>query len=353
MDELETLERLVRRYSPSGREEAAVREFVRVAQELGYSARVDAAGNGVASRGNGRPVVLFLGHIDTVEGRLPVRRARGRLYGRGSVDAKGPLVAALWAGRSLTGPGEYRVVAAVGEETDSRGAHALLRRSRPDAIVAGEPSGWDGVTVGYKGELQLVASFRGRRTHFSSPVPTAMDVALEWVGAVRSHVRACAGDSPFRSLTMKVVGLESVRDGDAETARATLDFRLPPGRTARGLLHELPADPHRPSLTVRIRVDPVEVDRTNPVVRSLVEGIRTAGGRPTLWRKGGTSDLNLAVRTWGVPGAAYGPGDPHLDHTARESVSAAELARSVRVLRTALERLRSELAIPRRSGVGA
>ena len=353
MGELGTLERLVRRYSPSGREEAAVLEFVRVAQELGYSARVDATGNGAASRGKGRPVILFLGHIDTVEGRLSVHRARGRLYGRGSVDAKGSLATALWAGRALAGPGEYRVVAAVGEETDSRGARALLRQRRPDAVIAGEPSGWDGVTVGYKGELQLVASFRGRRTHFSSPVPTAMDVALEWIGAVKSYVRARAGESPFRSLTMKVVGLESVRDGDAETARATLDFRLPPGRTAGGVLHELPTDPHRPSLTVRIRVDPVEVDRTNPVVRSLVEGIRAAGGRPTLWRKGGTSDLNLAVRAWGIPGAAYGPGDPHLDHTARESVSAAELARSVRVLRTALERLRSELAIPRRSGVGA
>ena len=353
MDELATLERLVRRYSPSGREGSAVREFVRLAQELGYSAHADAAGNGIASRGRGRPIVLFLGHIDTVEGRLPVRRARGRLYGRGTVDAKGPLAAALWAGRFLTGPGEFRVVAAVGEETDSRGARALLRRTRPDAVIAGEPSGGDGITVGYKGELQLIASFRGRRTHLSSPTPTATDVALEWIGAVQGHDHSHAGESPFRSLTMMVVGVESVRDADAETARVTLDFRLPPGYRTGALLRELPREPHRPSIAVRIRVDPVEVDRSNPVVRSLVEGIRVAGGRPTLWRKGGTSDLNLSVRAWGVPGAAYGPGDPHLDHTARESVPAAELARSVRVLRTALERLRSELSIPRRSGVGA
>lgn len=353
MDELETLERLVRRYSPSGREEPAVREFVRVARELGYSAHVDAAGNGVASRGRGRPVVLFLGHIDTVEGRLPVRRARGRLFGRGSVDAKGPLTAALWAGSSVTGPGEFRVVAAVGEETDSRGARALLRQNPPDAVIAGEPSGWDGVTVGYKGELQFVASFRGRRTHFSSPSPTSMDVALEWVGGVRGYVRSHSGESPFRSLTMKVIGLESERDGDAEVTRVTLDFRLPPGCAAGKILRELPRGPHRPSIVVRIRVDPVEIDRANPVVRSLVEGIRVAGGRPTLWRKGGTSDLNLAVRAWSVPGAAYGPGDPHLDHTARESVSVAELARSVRVLRTALGRLRAELSTPRGSDVGA
>ena len=353
MDELAVLERLVRRYSPSGREAAAVREFARVARELGYSARIDAAGNGIASRGTGRPVVLFLGHIDTVEGRLPVRRRRGRLYGRGSVDAKGPLTAALIAGRSWTGPGELRVVAAVGEETDSRGTRHLLRRSRPDAVIAGEPSGWDGVAVGYKGELQLVATFRGRRTHFSSPIPTAMDGALEWIGAVKRSVRTHAGESAFRSLTMKVVALESARDGDAETARATLDFRVPPGRTAGELLRELPVGSPRPSIAVRIRIDPIEIDRSDPVAKSLIEGIRVAGGRPTLWRKGGTSDLNLALAAWGVPGAAYGPGDAHLDHTARESVSATELARSVRVLKVALEQLRVALSIPRRSDVDA
>ncbi len=353
MDEIATLERLVRRYSPSGREELAVREFVEVARELGYSARVDAIGNGLASRGIGRPLVLFLGHIDTVEGRLPVVRRRGRLYGRGTVDAKGALAAALWAGRSWKGPGEFRVAAAVGEETDSRGARHLLRRVRPDAVIAGEPSGWDGLALGYKGELQLVATFRGRRTHFSSPTPTAMDETLAWVATVKEYVRAHAGESAFRSLTMKVVGLEGRRDGDFETARTTLDFRLPPGRTTGELLRELPTGPLRPTLSVRIRVEAIEVDRSNPVVKSLVQGIRSVGGRPTLWRKGGTSDLNLAVRAGTIPAAAYGPGDAHLDHTARESVSSAEIGRAARVLRAALDQLRGELAIPRRSGGGA
>ena len=38
---------------------------------------------------------MFLGHIDTVEGELPVRTAGGRIYGRGACDAKGSLAAAL------------------------------------------------------------------------------------------------------------------------------------------------------------------------------------------------------------------------------------------------------------------
>ena len=70
-------------------------------------------------------------------------------------------------------------------------------------------------------------------------------------------------------------------------------------------------------------------------------------------KKGGTSDLNLVVPAWDVPGAAYGPGDAHLDHTGRESVALAELRRSVDVLKVALSRLRSGALTPRRSAGGA
>ncbi len=339
MDEAEVLERLVSRYSPSGAERAAVWEFVRVARILGYRAHVDRVGNGVAVRGRGRPETLFLGHIDTVEGRLPVRRSSGRIYGRGTVDAKGPLTAALLAGSDFGGPGRLTVVAAVGEETDSRGARHLAHRPPPDALIAGEPSGWSGVTVGYKGELRVEATFRSTRTHYSSPYATAADLAVDWVVAVRAFAAARAGETPFRSLTAKVVGLLGQTPGDDEVARVTVDFRLPPGLSTAELVRALPRTPGRPALAVTIRVEPVEVPRTNPVVLALEAGIRAEGARPTLWRKAGTSDLNLVVPRWKVPGAAYGPGEARLDHTAREAVPVRDLRRSVRVLRAAFQRL--------------
>lgn len=347
MDEQEVLERLVRAYSPSGREGPAVREFVRAARALGYRTRIDSVGNGIARRGRGRPRILFLGHIDTVEGRLPVRIRRGRLHGRGTVDAKAALAAALLAGRRWNRPGELLVVAAVGEEADSRGARHLLRGARADAVIAGEPSGWDGVTIGYKGDLRLELTFRGPRTHFSSPVPTTTDRALEWVGGLRDWVSRRSTDSPFRSLTAKVIGFESRPNGDEETARVTVDLRLPPGLSTGEVLRTMPGADGASAPVVRIRVEPVEVERANPVAASLVEGIRASGGRPTLWRKSGTSDLNLVVPAWRVPGAAYGPGEARLDHTDRESVALAELRRSVTVLEVALARLAARPTLPR------
>src|SRR5437899_10596164 len=95
MDEVEVLRTLLREYSPSGHEAGAVRAFLQMARSLGFSAHVDRAGNGIARIGVGRPKVMFLGHIDTVEGELPVRTAGGRIYGRGACDAKGSLAAAL------------------------------------------------------------------------------------------------------------------------------------------------------------------------------------------------------------------------------------------------------------------
>jgi len=353
VDESEVLERLVRRYSPSGKESEAVREFVRIAKRLGYSARTDSVGNGIARRGRGRPLVLFLGHIDTVDGELAVRRRKGRLTGRGTVDAKGPLSAALAAGVDGDGPGTYVVVAAVGEETDSRGARHLVSRFRPDAVIAGEPSGWDGITIGYRGELQLELEFRGGRTHYSSPVPTTADRAYEWVGAIRSLVGEHRSESPFRSLSMKLVSFTTECRGDTESASVIVDLRLPPGLSTGELLQRLPRGDGARRPRIRIRVEPVEVERTNAVVAALVEGVRSAGGRPTLWKKGGTSDLNVVVPAWNVPGAAYGPGESRLDHTDRESVALSELAKGVAVLRVAVRRLRATPVTPRRSAGGA
>jgi len=339
MDEGAVLERLVARYSPSGHEGPAVAEFVRLARELGYRSRVDRAGNGIAEAGRGRPTTLFLGHIDTVEGRRRVRHARGRLHGRGVVDAKGALAAALLAGRGFAGPGTFRIVAAVGEETDSRGARHLVRGSRPDAVIAGEPSGWDGVTIGYKGDLRFEATFERPRTHWSSPFPTASDAALDWVQGLRTLARDHQGPSPFRSLTVKVVGLSSDPGTDPELARTMVDLRLPPGLSTEEVLERLPATPLRPRLQILARVEATEVGRTDPVVVALTSAIRDAGGQPTLWRRAGTSDLNLVTRAWGIGGAAYGPGDARLDHTDREALSIAELSRAAAVLRQAVERL--------------
>lgn len=345
MDESEILLELLRAYSPSGAESAGVEAFVSAAERLGYTVQIDPAGNGIASIGTGAPEILFLGHIDTVPGELPVRLEDGRIHGRGACDAKGPLAAALAAGVGGPGTGRWTVVAAVGEETDSRGARYLAGRPGPQAVIAGEPNRWDGVAIGYKGMLHRVGRFTAPRRHGSAPDPTATERAIDYLRQFETAVgpRSATG---FRNLTWKLLGIRPEPRSDLDAVRIDLDIRLPPGVPVDTVEARLPPLPEGCGWETGIGIEPWETPRATAVVRALELGIRSVGGVPTLWRKGGTSDMNLVAPVWGVPAAVYGPGDPHLDHTSEESVDREELGRSVAVLRAALPRLAAELAGP-------
>ena len=153
MDEIALLTGLLQRYSPTFQEAEAAAYLVTQMQAAGFEARVDEAGNAVGVMGDGPREIMMLGHIDTVPGCIAVQRDDDRLYGRGAVDAKGPL-ACFAAATALAGAREgfrFVVIGAVGEEGDSRGAQFVRDHYAPDLLIIGEPSSWDRVTLGYKG----------------------------------------------------------------------------------------------------------------------------------------------------------------------------------------------------------
>ncbi len=92
-DAVALLHGLVATPSISGDEQEAVAFLVSWMRRFGMEARIDATGNAVGIAGEGQPGIVLLGHIDTVPGAVPVRIDSGKLYGRGAVDAKGPLAA--------------------------------------------------------------------------------------------------------------------------------------------------------------------------------------------------------------------------------------------------------------------
>lgn len=341
MDEVAILRALVEAYSPSGEEQEAVRTFIELSRAAGLAASSDAVGNGIARIGRGPPTIYFLGHIDTVDGDLPVRLDGTHITGRGTCDAKGALATALVAAAHHDGPGELVIFAAVGEERDSSGARHLIRGPRPDFLIVGEPSGWNGVTIGYKGNLSLVIRLAGERTHLSSPGATTAERGLQVVDRVRSFCAAHPGKTTFRSPTVKVHSIHTARSGSLEEIEIGVNVRVPPGLLTDDVLAFLDRDPTNPDYVVADRSEAVEVDPRNPVVRALCAAIRGEGSRPTLLRKSGTSDLNLAAPAWGCPSATYGPGDAHLDHTDQERLEINDLRRSIRILRSTFARLAS------------
>lgn len=356
---VDVLHRLVATPSVSGDEAAAVGVFGALADALGLASTRDEAGNGLAlrpSRGPELARIVLLGHIDTVPGSIPVRMENGVLHGRGSVDAKGPLAAMLVAAaRAPVHHGvTLEVIAAVGEETaSSPGARFVAPRRRPAACIIGEPSGWDGVTLGYKGRLRVRAEVAGSCAHSAGPDGSACDSAHEWWSRVRGWVDGMNRDhrGTFDTLTASMLSMQSGDDGLNQWARVTASLRLPPWLAPDDAAGALPRFNEAGAVTAAftgcITIDGREsayaVDRNDAVARALSTAIRACGGTPRPQRKSGTSDMNVVGPLWKCPITAYGPGDSSLDHTPAEHLSIDEYLKSIRVLAHAIGVLSGEI----------
>ncbi len=345
------LVRLVEIRSHSGEEREASLAFVRIAQSLGFQCEIDEAGNAIARRGEvgEGPHVVMLGHIDTVAGEIPVRVEDGVLHGRGSVDAKGPLMAHLFAGaRAELAPGAcVEVIAAVGEEAaGSPGARYLMHQRRPDACFIGEPSHWEGVTLGYKGRLLIEATCEREVAHTASKEETPSDTVVRFWQRFGERCRELEpGTSPFECVQTTIREMSSGDDGIMARARLEGGMRLPVGVTPGAI--ERVGQEVAAEVGVEVAFDGPEVahrsERSDAVGRALSVGIRALGGRPQPKVKTGTSDMNVVAPLWECPIAAYGPGDSSLDHTPWERLELEEYLRAIGVLRVAVESLVGEL----------
>lgn len=335
------LRRVVEVPSPTGEEAAVVDLLANEARALGFRVTPDPAGNFVAEAGTGSRLLLFVGHVDTVPGQIPVREEAGELWGRGSVDAKGPLVAMLHAAHGyLDDPRlRIRVVGAVDEEGHSAGAKALDRRQVPDWILVGEPSGSDAVTVGYKGILRGRAVVGRPTAHGGTPDENALDAFHSFWADVRA---VCGAGHGFDDVTPRLDAITSRHDGLADEVVVRFQVRLPPAAPPEQVVASLVevAARHGAHVSFSERMPAAVASQRTPLVAAFRAAIREEGIGARLKHKTGTADFNhLAGWFPGVPIAAYGPGDSHLDHTPMERVARGEYEQAVRVLGRVLERL--------------
>ena len=334
--ELRLLRDLVAAYSPSGEERPAVEWLCRTLGDWGLTARIDEVGNFVGERGEGPPVVCFLGHIDTVGGEIAVREEAGRLYGRGTVDAKGPLAAAVCAMARLPRDLAKRivVVGAVEEECPtSRGARHVVNRLQPDFAIIGEPSRWDRITIGYKGILHYRYTLQRPRAHGAAQDRSpATDAALHLAGVLEKARDFGKSDSPFEALLVNVRTMATEHDAFTERVTATVDVRLPPSVDPDEFERETRRRASDAEIEVIEKLPAVVCDKNTALVRRFLTAIRSAGGQPRFVFKTGTSDMNVVAPLWKCPTVAYGPGDSTLDHTPDEHVEIEEYRKAIEVI---------------------
>ncbi len=372
---IDLLTNLVSIPSPSEREAEASAYLAGWMNQHGLTAHVDEAGSAVGIKGDGPKEILLLGHIDTFPGEVPVRREGDLLYGRGTVDAKGPLCTFAAAAAQVDVPPGWRltVVGAVEEEcATSKGARFVLSQrlggqqqgstpvnyrgqggdtfQPPLFCVIGEPSHWDRVTLGYKGRLLLDVILRAPFSHSAGEGRLPAEQAVDLWRQVEQFCARFNGerqaDTPFNRLDPSLRHIASRDEGAFGLVELGMGFRLPVGlglteleQQLRQVVQTLPA-----GTTAELQFSGGEPaykgDKSNPLVRTFLQAIRATGGEPRFVVKTGTADMNVVAPHWSdTPVVAYGPGDSSLDHTPHEHIDLNEYLRAIGVLRDVLERL--------------
>ena len=338
-------------YSPSGKEGDAANFLETEMKKMGFEVGKDAIGNVIGVVGEGDPVILLCGHMDTVAGHLPLRIEEGKLFARGAVDAKGPLaamiMAALYAAKEPGFKGKILVASVVEEEATSRGVKYLITQGiKADYAVFGEPSGVENVTIGYKGQIQLKIVLKTETGHASTPwlYDNALEKGYElWeqIKNASSYPSLDPSASPYNAVTaclVKVVGGRATSVVPFE-AEMNLDVRVPIQFSTAQVYEQIEkiitkyhaANPKVfVKATVLDTVEPFEVNKASPLVHVLSSSVRKVLNKPAmLLHKTGTGDMNILGKAMNLPIVTYGPGDSHLDHTLEEHIEVKEYLDSI------------------------
>ncbi len=257
----------------------------------------------------GPPLVVLSTHFDCVPPFFGSRVENGRIYGRGSCDAKGILAAQIAAADLLRRQGETRVglLFVVGEERGSDGARrANLEARGCKYLIDGEPTD-SRLGLATRGILRVLLKASGRAAHSSFPElgVSAIDKLLD--ALVRLRGIEFPSD-PTLGRTHYTIGL--ISGGVAPnvvppSAEAELMFRtVSDAAVVRDGLSAL-----EPLVSVE------SVLEVPPVRMTTVPGFDTAVFPYT-------TDIPF-LQAWGQP-LLFGPGSIHVAHTADEFIEIAE-----------------------------
>ena len=348
-------------YSPSGKEGDAANFLESEMKKMGFEVGKDAIGNVIGVVGEGEPVILLCGHMDTVVGHLPLRIDEEKIFARGAVDAKGPLaamiMAAVAASKEPGFKGKILIAAVVEEEATSRGVkHLITQGITADYAIFGEPSGVENVTVGYKGQIQLKIILKTETGHASTPwlYDNSLEKAIElWeqIKNASSYPSLDPSASPYNAVTaclVKLVGGRATSVVPFE-AEMNLDVRVPIQFSTSQVFEQLQKiitkyQAANPKIfvkaTVLDTVEPFEVNKASPLVHVFSSSVRKVLNKPaTLLHKTGTGDMNILGKAMNLPIVTYGPGDSHLDHTLEEHIDVKEYLDSIAVYKETLMRI--------------
>ncbi len=300
----------------------------------------------VIGRRTGRPLVLLVGHLDTVpsQGAGPARVVGDRMVGLGSTDMKGGVAVMIHLLESAdVASGPFDVIGVFYEAEEGPSANnglepiliELAWLVEAELAVVLEPSDGE-IQLGCNGVVNATVEFHGKSSHSARPWwgENAVSKAGEWLAALHR-----LEPEPFRidglefkevvSVTMATGGI--ARNVIPDRFTLNLNYRFNPGRTVDQAVEHLrtvcaPAD----AVSFDDTAPAGPVDREHPLIRSL----HAASAAPFSAKQGWTDVARLG--THGIMAVNFGPGETSQAHQAGESLRLADLDDSYRALEVLL-----------------
>lgn len=317
----------------------------------------------VARCGNndGKPVICFTGHIDTVP--LGSTQWRfdpfggeiddGRLYGRGASDMKGGVAAFVTAAMELAdilydGPGIVLVITA-GEESGCQGAYNLVERDgglgQIGAVIVGEPTS-NYPVIAHKGALWLKAITKGVSTHGS--MPEAGINAIYRAARVIEKLSAFSfNNAPHELLGLPTLNVGTLVGGKSinsvpDFAEIGIDIRTIPGVDSTVLKDWLASylAPEVDDLVTLAKLEPVLTDSTHPWVKTVCDTIGSITHERTEARGASYFTDGCAFRSASrtTPIVVLGPGEPAMAHQTDEYCDLERIQQAVEIYSAIMRR---------------
>ncbi|MBU5675077.1 YgeY family selenium metabolism-linked hydrolase [Alkaliphilus sp. MSJ-5] len=343
--------------SYSGNEEKVVKHIAEKMKELGYDeVIIDSMGNIFGKIGNGKKIIMFDSHIDTVEVKdeskweVPPFSGEivdGRLYGRGSVDMKSGAAASVYAGAIAKelGLAEDKTIlvscTVFEEDCDGENLKHLFEEYniKPDYFITCEPSN-NKIVTGHKGKAQITIKTKGVSAHGSAPEKgkNAIYEMAEIIQRVeKTNEELMKMDGPKRTLVMSNISSVSVSlNAVPSECEVYLDRRMVLGETEESIKKEMGRIIEGKNAVweigtisrtswkgMPITYQPFhlawEIDLNHELSKACIHSYREILGSEPEYDFWDFSTNAVTPVSMGIPSIGFGPGEYKLAHMTNEN----------------------------------